>query len=314
MMIRTLSLLALLGGAVAAQDTPPALSKQQPAPEQSTEAENLFYKAFFLDRHRQNRAAAVALYTQFLEKAPSHSYAKIAAQNAFILLNRDGKAQEASAFQQKYATLINADADRNEAAEARPEAGERQGRGQRGERGEGMRGRPNVDELRAELARAKEAGDEAKVKELEQQIQRIEQFRQRGQGQGGQGQGGQRGRGGAFALLGRPVTELNDEEVGQLTQSLDRMSGFLDRMRDNGQSDQADKLEKSIAAFKKALSEGKKDEAEKLRTEITSNMPRMGGQGRRGGGGEGAGGPRRGGNGGGNGGGGGERRGGGGGR
>ena len=286
MIIRTLSVLALLGGAVVAQDTPPALTRQAPAQGQSTEAESLFYKAFFLDRHASQRDAAVALYTQFLEKAPSHSYAKIAAQNAHILLMRDGKAEEASSFKTKYAALINADADRNVAGDARPEraAGERGQRGERGEggmrqRGEGQpgRGRVNMDELQAELAKAKEAGDEAKVKELEERIKQIEERRAAG------GRGGQGGRGGmaGFQLLQRKVTDLNEEEVGQLSTFLDGFAPrMIERMRDGGQDEQATKLEKSVAAFKKALAEGNKEEAEKLRTEITASMP----QGRRRGG------------------------------
>lgn len=278
MMIRTLSVLALLGGTVVAQDTPPVMTRQAPAQDQSTEAENLFYKAFFLDRGRSQRDAAVTLYTQFLEKAPNHSYAKLAAQNAHILLNRDGKSEEASAFRNKYATLLDADANRNDAGDAAAGRatggpGQRGERGQRPQRGEGRRAMPNMEELQAELTKAKEAGDEAKVKELEGQIQRIEQFRQRG---GQRGQGGQGGRGGAFGLLQRKVTELSDEEIGQLTQGLDRMSGFIDRMRDNGQDEQANKLEKSITSFKKALADGNKEEAEKIRTEITANMPRFG--------------------------------------
>lgn len=123
------------------------LVAQEPA---SSQVEAVFYKAYYLEKGQRDFAGAMALYQQFLEKAPSHKLAKEAAKQQFRLLDRTGKSKERDAFQAKYKELIGnmtagssrpARPDRGEGGDRAERGGrERGGFGGRGGRGGGMRG------------------------------------------------------------------------------------------------------------------------------------------------------------------------------
>lgn len=270
-MIRNLTTLAFLSLPLVAQegsDTPKPIKAEQPA---ANEAENVLFRAFWLDRNERRFAEAVELYKSFLEKAPNHRYAGRAANYALQLLNRNGKPEEADAFKTKYAAILKT-ADIKGPEDAAP--AERPGAGgpPAGNRGN----RPNVDELRKQLEKAKADGNAEEAKKLEEQIKAIEE-RRAGRGAGGVGGGQGRGRGGMGAMQ-KPVAEMNDEEIGQLQTFADRMSGMMaERMRQNGQGEQADKLEAEAKKMVEALKAGKKEDAEKARQELMKLMPRRGG-------------------------------------
>ena len=286
----------------------------------SAEPDTMFYKAFYLEKGQRDFAGAMALYEQFLAKAPEHKLAGEAARQQFRLLDATGKTKERDAFKAKYEKLLGnvAAAAPTPAVSERParggEGGERPARGEGGAAG----GRPDMAarmaELEKQLAAAKEAGNADEVKRLEQQIERMKSMGNRGQGgPGGQGGTGGRGRGGLMGAVmgGKPVAEMNDEEIGQLKSGIESSGQMIEMMRERN-PEQADKLEKGVADLKKALDAGDKAAAQTALDALKSAMPARGGRGNRGGGGgeaggagAGAGGGGRGGNGGGGGGGGG---------
>ncbi|MCB9887619.1 MAG: hypothetical protein H6838_19160 [Planctomycetes bacterium] len=278
----------------------------------SAETEMLFYKAFYLEKGPRDFAQAMELYDAFLAKAPESKLAAEAAKQQFALLDRLGKSKERDAFREKYAKLLgNAASTRGDrpAAPADAAPGDRPQRGQGGPGGMGrMDPAARIAELEKELAKAKEDGDDAAVERLTAQIERMKQM-----GQRGAGQGGQRGqRGGMGIMGGKPLAEMNEEEMTQFKDGMERMAGFMDRMKQNMTEEQAKKLDDNMAALKKNLDAGKLEDAQKSLDALRESFPQ---RGRRGGGqgggdaggqgGGGQGGGRRGGGGGGNGGGGG---------
>lgn len=278
---------ALLALPIYAQDkaiatTPP--KQDTPAAEPAENA--MFYRAYYLERGERRGDEAIALYKKFLEAAPKSRYAGKAAANTLALLNRAGKVEEADAWKAKYADVLK-NADVAGPADAPPVgdpgAGRAGGRGAGGVGGPGGGARMNLDELKKQLEKAKADGNAEEAKRLEDQIKRMEE-RAAGRGQGGQGgPGGQGGGRRGMGAFNKPITEMNDEEIGQMQQGLDRMGGMMtQRMRDNGQGEQADKLEAAIKKLKDSITAGKKDEAEAARLELMKLMP-----GRRGGGGGG---------------------------
>jgi len=120
------------------------LVAQAPAADQQVEA--TFYKAYYLEKGKRDFDGAMALYSSFLAKAPTHKLAGEAAKQQFRLLDRTGKSKERDAFKAKYAKLLgnvgttSARPARGEVdAGTRPERGAR-GDGARGEGGRGQRG------------------------------------------------------------------------------------------------------------------------------------------------------------------------------
>src|SRR5688500_15980124 len=202
------------------------LAAQTPAASAS-ETENLFYKAFWLEKGERNSPAAMLLYEEFLAKAPEHRLAKPAAQQQLGLLHRAGKTKEAEAFAQKHERLLGknpplvggGDAERGEG-----ERGEGRPRGQ-GDRPAGERpagegggdprggGQERLAQLEKDLAKAKEEGNEAKVKELTQQIDQLKARIERA-GQGGQG--GDRPRGG----FNFRFAEMGEEQLANFKQTI----------------------------------------------------------------------------------------------
>lgn len=273
---------AMLSLPILAQDHAGATPTKQDVPAAEPAENTMFYRAYYLERGERRSDEAIALYKKFLEAAPKSRYAGKAAANTLALLNRAGKVEDADAFKTKYAEVLkNADVSGPSDAGAGDAAGA--GRGQRGAGGPGGQGgnRPNLDELKKQLEKAKADGKEEDAKKLEEQIKRIEEMRAAGGGRGQGGQGGQGGRRGMGMMGNKPITEMNDEEIGQLEQGLERMGGMMtQRMRDNGQGDLADKLDAATKKLKDALVAGKKEDAEAARQELMKLMPN-----RRGGGG-----------------------------
>ena len=267
----------------------------------SAEPETMFYKAFYLEKGQRDFAGAMALYEQFLAKAPEHKLAGEAARQQFRLLDATGKTKERDAFKAKYEKLLGnvAAAAPTPAVQERPargEGGERPARGEGGAQG----GRPDMAarmaELEKKLADAKAAGNADEVKNLEQQIERMKSMGNRGQG--GPGGAGGRGRGGLMGAVmgGKPVAEMSDEELGQLKTGIEQSGQMIEMMRERN-PEQADKLEKGVADLKKALDAGDKAAAQTALDALKSAMPARGGRGGRGGqGGGGEAGGGRGGN------------------
>ncbi len=273
------------------------LAAQEPI---AAETEAMFYKAFYLEKGQRDFAGAMALYEQFLAKAPEHKLAADAAKQQFRLLDATGKTKERDAFKAKYEKLLGNIATAPAAgaaggagaggADARPARGEG-GDAPRGERpagagGPGAGGRMDpaarLADLEKQLAKAKEDGDADKQKEIEAQIERAKT-----RGQGGQGaQGGQGGRRGGVLMGTKKVAEMTAEELTQLKEGLGNTTRMIDMMKQNGQEEAATKLEGNIDSLKKALEANKLDDAQKAVDAIREAMPR----GRRGGGGGEAGG------------------------
>lgn len=260
----------------------------------ASDVEVLFYKAFYLEKGPKDHAAAMELYQKFLDKAPEHKLASEAAKQQFRLLDATGKTKERDAFKAKYEKLIG------NLQAAAPAEGQRAGGAGRGEGG----GRPDmaarVAELEKQLEKAKADGNAEEIKKLEQQLERAKQG---GRGQGGPGGG----RGGVMRLLSgdKKMKDMSAEEITQIKDGLGGATQMIDRFRDMGNDEVADKLEAGIGALKKALDANDMDAAQKAADELKAAMPQMGGGrgGRRGGEGGGPGGGAGGGAGGGNGGG-----------
>lgn len=288
---------------------------QDPA---AAQAENMFYKAFWLEKGPRDFAGAMSLYEQFLAKAPEHALAKEAAKQQFNLLHKTGKTKEAEAFAQKHEKLlgknpvaaVSGDAEpaaprgEGRAPDAAGGAGAAPGRPGRGEgaRGEGapgaggMRGNPQerLAELEKQLAQAKEEGNEEAVRRLSAQIERIKAMGEgRGAGAGGPGAGRGEGPGAAGGRRGgmgggmfgtKKLTEMTPDELTQFKDGVGRMEGLIERMGERLGEEQRKALETNLDALKKSLDANKLDDAQKALDKIREAMP-MGG--RRGGGGGG---------------------------
>ena len=256
------------------------LVAQDPA---ASETEAMFYKAFYLEKGQRDFAGAMALYEQFLAKAPEHKLASEAAKQQFALLDRTGKTKERDAFKAKYEKLLGNVAVAGGAGQGRPEdapRGEGQGRG-----GARMDPAARLAELEKQLAKAKEEGNEEEVKKLTQQIERTKQAGERGaRGQAGGARGGMFGN--------KKLAEMTPDELTQFKDGLGRMEGMLDRMRENMGEEQVKKVEANLETLKKSLDANKLDEAQKALDSLREAMPRRqrGGEGGAGGGGANSGG------------------------
>jgi len=214
-----------------------ALALPLVAQEPASQAEAVFYKAYYLEKGQRDFAGAMALYTKFLDEAPTHKLAKEAAKLQFRLLDRTGKTKERDAFQAKYKDLIGtmtagatraARPGRSE-GDDRPQRRDRSGRGGFGGRGGGMRG----------------------VMQL-----------MRGDAK---------------------VSEMSKEQVEGLKEGLDAAEGMIDRMREMMGDEIADKLTKASDDLKKALAEGKMEDADKALNALKEAFPMGRGRGGRGG-------------------------------
>lgn len=251
---------------------------------QAVPAENLFYKAYWLEKGERNFAEAMSLYDQFLQQAPEHRLAKQAATFEFDLLTRAGKTKEAEAFAKKHEKLLGSVAVGAPTRQA-PE-GEGRGRGEgRGEgRGAGGGGdmQARLADLKKQLEEAKAAGDTEKAAQLEQRIKRMEQMAQGG-GPGGPG-GGQGGRGMRNPLFGnQKLADMSADELAQFKEGLANMEPMLERMRERLTEEQAKAVDENLAALKKALADNKLEDAQKAVDKIRENMPRRRGGGEGGG-------------------------------
>lgn len=241
----------------------------------ATDAEVLFYKAYYLEKGPKDHAAAMELYQKFLDKAPEHKLATEAAKQQYRLLDQTGKSKERDAFKAKYEKLLGN-------IQPAPAGGEaaRGGAG-RGEGGARPDMQARIAELEKLLEKAKADGNAEEVKRLEQQLERT---RQGGRGQGGPGGAG--GRGGVMRLLGsdKALKDMSAEEIGQIKEGLAGATTMVDRIRDMGNEEMADKLEDGIGALQKALDANDMEAAQKAVDELKKVMP-QGGRGRGGQGG-----------------------------
>ena len=296
-----------------------ALALPMAAQDASVATENLFYKAFYLEKGTRDFAGAMALYEQFLNEAPTHKLASEAAKQQFALLDKTGKNKERDAFKAKYEKLLgNAVAVAPKPADG---AGERPAgeRGERGERPAGGEGRQRMDpaariaDLEKQIEAAKAEGKEEDVKRLTTQLERAKQMGAGGRGPGGQGgPGGAGGRmGGMGALFGNTkLADMSAEDLAKLKESVGAMEGVPEMMKQRLSEEQVKSFETGLATLKKSLADNKLEDAQKAIDEMRAAMPqrRRGGGGGEGGAGAGGGGGNRGGGGGGgNGGGGGGR-------
>lgn len=274
------------------------LFAQDPA---AAPTENLFYKAYWLEKGERDFPAAMALYEQFLAKAPEHKLAKEAARQQFDLLNRSGKNKEAVEFAAKWEKVLGKMPVAAGAGEAPRGGGAGQGdapRGGRGEgrpeggRGEGAAGRGNIQERIAaaekELADAKAAGDAEKVKAVEERLARMKQMAERGTGAGaggrgeGGGPGGGQGGGRRGGLLPtKKLAEMTPEELDGFKERMGMMEGMMERMRERMTEEQVKVIDETYPQLKKALEENKLEDAQKAVDKLREVMP----TGRRGGGG-----------------------------
>jgi hypothetical protein len=274
MTTRSLLLAAAFALPLSAQDPRPAAATAT-GPAITAETEHLFLKAFYLHRGQRRSSEALPLFQKFLESAPNHAYSRDAATASIEILRAEGKIDEADKFREKYATLLRP---------GRPAAGEAEAAppGERSDRPGRREGAPpamtpeqqkqRIDELTKQIEAAKAAGDDEQVARLERQLERVKSGQGRGAGPGA----GRQGRGGGI-FGNTKITDMNDEQLEQFKNGLGMASRMTERMREGGNADQADKLEKSIEQLKKLLDEGKKEEAQKVLDDIRASMPRRGG-------------------------------------
>ena len=253
------------------------LAAQEPAADLATE--NMFLKAYYLEGMQKDFVGAMALYEQFLAKAPDHKFAKDAARQQYRLLDKTGKSKERDAFKAKYEKLLG---DIQPSGAGGGDAAGGEGRGQRGEgRGENrMDMQARMADLEKQIAKAKEAGDEAKVKELTAQLERMKQA--------GNGERPQRGQG----MNQKKLTEMSADELATFKKDgLGRMETMLERGRERMGEETAKKMETHLTALKASLEANKLEDAQKEMDAIREAMRAGMGGGRRGrdGGGEGGG-------------------------
>ena len=209
-----------------------ALALPLVAQEPASQVEAVFYKAYYLEKGQRDFAGAMALYEQFLAKAPKHKLAKEAAKQQFRLLDRTGKTKERDAFQAKYKELIGS-MSAGGARPTRPERGqdsdrperggrERGGFGGRGGRGGGMRG---VMQLMR--------GD-AKISEMSKED--LEQLKE--------------GLGATEGMIDRMREMMGDEIADKLTKASDDLKKALEA----GKMEDADK---ALNALKEAFPMGR---------------------------------------------------------
>lgn len=280
MKIRLASVLFALALPLCAQDNTAA------------QAENLFYKAYYLEKGARDFAGAMSLYEQFLAQAPGHKLASEAARQQFALLDKTGKTKERDAFRSKYEKLLGnavAVAGDAPAAPAPATADSRPARPAAGDAG-AAGGRPDmaaqIAELEKQIEKAKAEGNDEELRRLSQRLERMKQMGAggRGPGQAGPGQGGPGGAGrmgGMAALMGgKKLSEMSAEELTTFKEGLGAMETMMGRMVERMEPEQAKKFESNMDALKKGLDAGKMDDAQKALDALREVLPR----GRRGGG------------------------------
>ncbi len=162
MTIRLASVLLALTLPMAAQNPVPAPAPAPAPAADAVAAENLFFKAFYLDRNR-DYAGAMDLYQKFLDAAPDHKHAPEAAKFQLALLDRTGKSKERDAFQAKYEKQLAAAPRTPPQSGDRPAGGDGEGArgdrpapgaggqaGARGQRGSVLRGNKKIADMTAE--------------------------------------------------------------------------------------------------------------------------------------------------------------------
>lgn len=188
--------------------------------------DHIFYRAFFLERGQRDYAGAAKLYQEFLSQAPDSRFAARAARSAYGLLARLDRQEAAEAFRKSHTKIL---------------------------------GETEAIAEKADAVAKPSDGDAAKPPAASEP--------RRGR-RGGRGGGGRRGggRGGAFSIFSsdQKLTEMDDQAIAEFRTSLERISGFTDRMRQGGREQQAEQLEASIVKINAHLDAGKIAEAQKV--------------------------------------------------
>ncbi|HEB52127.1 MAG TPA: hypothetical protein ENI87_02610 [bacterium] len=136
-MTRIATTLLALAIPLCAQEQKPVTSEK--TSQSTSQIEAVFYKAYYLERGQRDFAGAMALYEEFLAKAPQHKLAKEAAKQQFRLLDRTGKTKERDAFKAKYRDLLG---DLANVTSGRPPRGSDRGTDRPRRREGGFGGRP----------------------------------------------------------------------------------------------------------------------------------------------------------------------------
>jgi tetratricopeptide (TPR) repeat protein len=280
------------------------LAQAQGSGDQPVADENTFYRAFYLSRGERRYEEALELYRKFLAAAPDHKLVGKAASEAVIILQRSGRADEAQALRDKYASVLGAETDAVGRDTPGPDAPADAGGGgdrRRGDRGPGFGGgdRPGgdagparrplsdedkqalqerLDELASQAAQAEQAGDDRTAERLRRQMGRL-QRQLEGDADAGQGRnpaaGGRGGPGGGRGFGGAVFAEMDDAQIAAWVERFDTfLPNMVDRRRERGDDDGADRLEKQWTELKGLLTAGKKDEAQKAYDAMMEAMPR----------------------------------------
>jgi len=274
-----------------------ALALPMAAQDATVQTENLFYKAFYLEKGTRDFAGAMSLYEQFLTQAPGHKLAADAAKQQLALLDKTGKTKERDAFKAKYEKLLGntvavaGQAPAADAGDARPARGERGEGGEgRGAGGPGGRMDPaaRIAELEKQIEKAKAEGNEEEVKKLTAQLERTKQMGA-GRGPGGAGGPGGGRMGGMRALFGNTkLADMKAEDLATLKESVGAMEGVPEMMKQSLTEEQVKTFDTNLVTLKKSLADNKLEDAQKALDAIKAVMP----QRRRGGEAGGAGGGR----------------------
>jgi len=231
-----------------------------PALAQESGANASFYHAYWLDHGADRYREAIAAYQKFLSEAPDNKHAPSAAASLLSLLYRTGDTQAADEFKKSHSQLIAKDQKRfSNRLQAGSTSDSRQP-------GTVMRNR--IADMKKQQREAKEKGDETTSQRLSENIRRMEEaLRRAGDGRN---QRGSRTR----------LTEMNKEQIKDYLRRTQEFSkNQIRRLRENGNTEQADRLAESIKKFRDLIMAGKIEEAQKALdsrsrgTDSRSNQP-----------------------------------------
>jgi len=266
MMLRSLLSIALLAGSAAAQDVTSA-----------ADAENMFYRAFYLHRGERRLGAAVELYQKFLQTAPHSRFAPRALRDAVALLQQAGKKDAAAELQAKYgskdAAASRESGDKKDRAADRPaRADAPAGEARKLTDDEKSQMRDRIAGLKERLANAEAAGEADAVERLKRQLERAQRQLESGVMRGREDR---RNRGGRRERMAMKFSEMSDAEIKERLQRIESFRGrMIERLRASDGDEVADKMEKQWKEMKKALADGKKEKAQEIFNEMMQSVRR----------------------------------------
>jgi tetratricopeptide (TPR) repeat protein len=285
-----ITLFANLGSAQAtdeAKEVPvPAIQKTDRVVTQENEAANqLFYKAFYLQNGAKKFNKAIELYGKFLRESPKSQFAPIAARNTLNLLYRTNQIDQANEFRENHKGLLARAGRkaRNSGQEGRVRDRNKQGgrvRRSGNPRNAGAqleRLEKRLVDLQKKIAEARESGDmdtveklEGRLANLKKALKRIQESGRRGNNPGNRGPGRRNaGRRNAGRRMMKPLTKMSAEELKEHVKLMGSMiERFSDRMVDRGMEEQAKKIRDNFKKFKALVEAGKIKEAQEFQQTI----------------------------------------------